>query len=83
MDGEKHDLAHEFPEFRDLIHKLKTSNAHFAKLFAEYDEIDHEVNRGETGVQPHCDEHLTALKLRRLALKDEMHGILKAEAVPA
>ena len=29
----KHDLIHEFPEFKDKIHQLKTSNAHFAKLF--------------------------------------------------
>jgi len=29
----KHDLVHEFPQFRDKIHQLKMSNAHFAKLF--------------------------------------------------
>ena len=83
MDGEKHDLAHEFPEFRDQIHQLKADDAHFAKLLAQYDEADHEIRRSETGVEPRCDEHLSALKQRRLALKDDLHQILKGALVEA
>lgn len=33
MLGEKHDLVHELPEYKDRIHELKTSNRHFANLF--------------------------------------------------
>ena len=33
MIGEKHDLAHELPEFKEKIHELKLSNRHFQKLF--------------------------------------------------
>ena len=33
MLGEKHDLLHELPEYKERIHELKISNHHFAKLF--------------------------------------------------
>lgn len=36
MTIEHHDLVHEFPQLRDRIHELKTSNTHFRKLFDEY-----------------------------------------------
>jgi len=51
MLGEKHDLAHELPEFKDLIHDLKVSNRHFAKLFDEYDALDHQVRRCEAEIE--------------------------------
>jgi len=41
---EKHDLIHDLPEHREQIQELKINNAHFAKLFAEYHEVDHEVH---------------------------------------
>lgn len=77
MLGEKHDLVHELPEFKDKIHELKTSNAHFARLFNEYDELDHTVRRTETGVENHADDYLEELKKRRLALKDELFQMLR------
>lgn len=77
MLGEKHDLAHEFPEFKDRIHELKVSNRHFAKLFVEYDEIDHQVRRTEAEIEVHADDFLEELKKKRLALKDELFRILK------
>ena len=40
MHIDHHPLAQEFPEFKDAIHTLKINNAHFAKLFNEYDETD-------------------------------------------
>jgi len=78
MLGEKHDLVHELPEFKDKIHQLKTNNAHFAKLFNEYDELDHAVRRSETGVENHSDDYLDGMKKRRLALKDELFQMLRA-----
>ena len=51
MLDEKHDLVHELPEHRDTIHRLKMENAHFARLFEEYHEVDHEVHRIETGTE--------------------------------
>jgi len=77
---EKHDLVHEFPEYRERIHELKLNNAHFARLFAEYHDVDHAVHRMEEGAEVACDERLDVAKRRRLALKDELYGMLKAAA---
>lgn len=41
MRVEKHDLAHEFPEYRDQIHQLKMTDQHFSNLFEEYQDVDH------------------------------------------
>ena len=51
----KHDLVHEFPELRERIHALKMSDAHFARLFEQYHEVDHEVHRIETGAENTSD----------------------------
>ena len=56
MQGEHHDLVHELPEFREKIHELKVSNNHFAKLFDEYHEVDHEVRRIEQEVETPAPE---------------------------
>lgn len=77
MTLEKHDLHHEFPEFNDAIHELKISNAHFAKLFTEYHELDHEVHRMESGVETPSDEVLEDRKKKRLELKDQLYRMLK------
>lgn len=62
MLGEKHDLLHELPEYKERIHELKISNHHFAKLFNEYDELDHLVRRCETEVEVHADDYVQGLK---------------------
>jgi len=78
MLTEKHDLVHELPEHRDTIHKLKISDNHFARLFDEYHEVDHEVHRIETGVETTSDDYLEERKKRRLYLKDELYRMIKA-----
>lgn len=78
MSLEKHDLVHEFPELRDRIHQLKTSDQHFAKLFAEYHEVDHEVLRLEQGVEVSADDYLEERKKLRLSLKDRLYSALIA-----
>ena len=80
MKIEKHDLVHELPEYRDQIHTLKTSNNHFARLFDQYHDVDHEVRRIEEGAETASDEHLEERKKVRLALKDELFEMLKAAA---
>ena len=79
MLGEKHDLLHELPEYKERIHELKISNHHFTKLFNEYDELDHLVRRCETEIEVHADDYVQGLKKRRLALKDELLKILQAK----
>ncbi len=77
MYGEHHDLVHEFPEYRDKIHEMKTANAHFAKLFEEYHEVDREVRRIEQEVETPSDEYAEEQKKKRLALKDALFAMLK------
>ncbi len=77
MQGEHHDLVHELPEFRDKIHELKISDRHFARLFDEYHEVDHEVRRIEQEIETPSDEYTEELKKKRLHLKDELFGMLK------
>ncbi len=77
MLGEKHDLVHEFPEHRERIHELKTSDAHFARLFDEYHEVEHEVRRIEEGVENTSDDYLEELKKKRLSLKDNLFSMLQ------
>ena len=78
---EQHDLHHEFPEYRDQIHLLKTSNGHFARLFDDYHTLNRQVVRVEISEDVATDFELEDLKKRRLKLKDELHDMLKA--VPA
>ncbi len=75
---EHHDLAHEFPEYKDQIHTLKTHNAHFAKLFDEYHQADREVRRMEQGVELATDDELENMKKLRLSLKDQLYSMLKS-----
>ena len=77
MLTEKHDLVHELPEHRDAIHKLKMTDQHFARLFDEYHEVDHEVHRIETGVENTSDEYLDERKKQRLHLKDELYRMIR------
>ncbi|MFO8023795.1 YdcH family protein [Thiohalophilus sp.] len=77
MLGEKHDLIHEFPEHKERIHELKMNDRHFAKLFDEYHEIEHEVRRIEEGNETPSDEYTEELKMRRLQLKDELFKMIK------
>jgi len=77
MPIEKHDLIHELPEYKDKIHSLKLNDKHFAKLFAEYHKIDHEIHRIEMGVENTADDYLELKKKQRLQLKDVMFQQLR------
>ena len=78
MSHVPHELAEEFPEFKDKIHDLKSSNAHFVKLFDEYHEINRAVHRAETDIEPTDDLHLEDMRKKRLHLKDEIFSMLNA-----
>lgn len=78
MHIEQHSLVQELPEHKDRIHELKMSNAHFARLFDKYHEVDHEIVRIEDGVEVSDDNYLEQRKKERLALKDELFAMLNA-----
>jgi uncharacterized protein YdcH (DUF465 family) len=73
----KHDLLHEFPEKKDKIHELKTTNSHFRKIFDEYHQTDHAIHSIESGATPTTDEHLNELRMKRVTLKDSVYTYLK------
>lgn len=66
-----------FPEFRDLISRLKTEDAHFSRLFERHNELDHQISNMETGVTPSDNNAIEALKKEKLQLKDELYAVLK------
>lgn len=73
----KHDLLHEFPEKKDKIHELKTTDSHFRKIFDEYHQTDHAIHSIESGATPTTDEHLNKLRMKRVTLKDSVYTYLK------
>lgn len=80
MTHTPHELAADFPEYAQRIHDLKGSNAHFARLMAEYHEVNGKVHRAETLVEPMAEEAETELRKKRAALKDELYRMMRAEA---
>lgn len=76
MDLLNHDLAHEFPEQLEKMRDLKMSDAHFAKLFTEYDEVNHDIAKYELGAEVISDDGLEEMKKKRLVVKDEIYKIL-------
>jgi len=78
MPIEKHDLLHELPEHKETIHHLKVTNNHFARLFDEYHKLDKEVHRIEEHIETPSEEYTHERKVKRLALKDEMHKMILA-----
>ena len=78
MSNTPHTLAEEFPGQTEAIHKLKTSNPHFAKLLKEYDEVNDQVHLAETNVQPMEQFAEEDLRKRRLRIKDAIAQALAA-----
>jgi len=74
-----HELAEEFPEYKDRIHDLKVSSDHFAALSDQYHAVNREIHRIEIEAEPATDEYTEDLKKKRLALKDEIFTLLKAD----
>ncbi len=64
-----------FPEYRDLITKLKAEDAHFAKLFEKHNELDQKIKNLEKSYVP--DSEIETLKKEKLKLKDDMYAILR------
>ena len=47
MSHVPHELAAEFPDLKDRIHTLKTTNNHFQRLFDDYHDVNREIHRAE------------------------------------
>lgn len=73
-----HELAEEFPEYAEKMHALKASDTHFAKLADEYHELNRQVHRAETNVEPMEQLAEEQLRKQRAALKDQIYALLRA-----
>ncbi|GJQ58700.1 MAG: DUF465 domain-containing protein [Candidatus Scalindua sp. AMX11] len=72
-----HPLVKQFPEYKEKIHELKTTNSHFANLMKKYEELDKHVFRIESDEEPTGDEYLRGLKKQRLQITDELFSLIK------
>ncbi|WP_071058791.1 YdcH family protein [Pelistega sp. MC2] len=66
-----------FPEYRDLISRLKNEDSHFARLFDEHNDLDHQIIRLEQNPVTSNSTEIETLKKQKLALKDQLYVILK------
>ena len=70
-----------FPEYRDLISRLKNEDRHFERLFNEHNDLDEKITELEKHISPVGEVEIETLKTQKLALKDEIYQILlKASA---
>lgn len=78
MSEANHDLAHEFPEYKNRIHELKQSDGHFIRLSGEYHELSKQLHRINSQLETPSDDAIEELKVKRVRLKDELFQMLKA-----
>ena len=64
-----------FPEYRELITKLKSNDAYFDRLFEKHNELDHEI---KNMLATHME--IEALKKEKLRIKDELYEYLKKKS---
>ncbi|MDH5775071.1 MAG: DUF465 domain-containing protein [Nitrospirota bacterium] len=72
-----HPLVKEFPEHHDRIHELKISDGHFHRLMNDYENLDKEIFRAKSDVEPTDDTHLKELGVRRVQLKDQIYALIQ------
>jgi len=66
-----------FPEYRDLISKLKTSDHHFTRLFDQHNDLDQRIKNIENHIAMGTHQEIEVLKKEKLMLKDQLYSILK------
>ncbi len=66
-----------FPEYRDLITELKTSDRHFAQLFDKHNSLDQKIRNLESRIELATREEIDSLKKEKLVLKDQLHVLLQ------
>lgn len=67
-----------FPEYRELISKLKAENNHFANLFEEHNRLDDKITGLTNNPITSGLDNIEDLKREKLRLKDEIYAMLRA-----
>ncbi len=66
-----------FHEHRDIVTELKTTNAHFKKLFNAHNDIHDKLEKAEEGGVDHIDPiEIEKMKKEKLKLKDEVYAMI-------
>ena len=66
-----------FPEYRDLISELKMSDRYVQALFEKHNTLDQRVKNMESRLEPGTHDEIEVLKKKKLAIKDELYGLLQ------
>ncbi|NMM14425.1 MAG: YdcH family protein [Rhodoferax sp.] len=66
-----------FPEYRDLITQLKTTDHHFTRLFDKHNAVDQKIKNIESRIEAGTHEEIEKLKKEKLQLKDEIYTLIK------
>ncbi len=69
-----------FPEYRDLITQLKTTDRHFLNLFDRHNDLDQQIKNLEAHIGHATQLEIESLKKEKLVLKDELYGLLRRAA---
>ncbi|MBQ0943289.1 YdcH family protein [Ideonella sp. 4Y16] len=72
-----------FPEYRDLISQLKTTDHHFQHLFDQHNALDQKIKNMEAHIEPGTHEEIEALKKEKLHLKDQLYAVLRKASAAA
>jgi uncharacterized protein YdcH (DUF465 family) len=66
-----------FHENRDIVTALKTSNAHFKKIFDAHNNLHDKLDKAEEGGVDHIDSiEIEKMKKEKLKLKDEAYAMI-------
>ncbi len=66
-----------FHEYREEVTELKTTNAHFKKVFDKHNDLHDKIDRAEDGGMDHIDHiEIEKMKKARLKLKDEAFAMI-------
>jgi hypothetical protein len=72
-----------FPEFRELITQLKSTDQHFMRLFEQHNALDQKIKNIESHIETGKHEDIEVLKKEKLLLKDQLYAILKKASTAA
>lgn len=66
-----------FHEYREQVTKLKTTNAHFKKVFDRHNDLHDKIDRAEDGGVDHIDPmEIERMKKEKLKLKDKAYAMI-------
>ena len=66
-----------FHEYREIVTELKTTNAHFKKVFDAHNDLHDKLDKAEEGGVDHINSiEIEKMKKEKLKLKDEAYAMI-------